>query len=137
MKKLILVLFLCSVCWGYVVDKPIMGVQLNYGHDKSRGLVGIWIFNDKPGVVGRTYDLSGNGNHGTLVADTHSVPGKFGNALDFDGTGDTVQIPNSSSLSFSGDMTLHFLINTANVASRLIMKRNAGTQFDVFYNLLT
>jgi len=34
--------------------------------------------------------LSGNGKDGTLQADTHWVPGKFGSCLAFDGTGDYV-----------------------------------------------
>lgn len=80
MKRLLLLLFIASMCWAYPVDKPNMGEdQLN-----AQGFVGIWLFNDKPGVTGTTYDLSGNGNHGTLVGSTHSVPGKFGNTLDFD-----------------------------------------------------
>ncbi len=111
MKKLILILFLRSVCWGYVVDKPIMGVQLNYGHDLSRGLVGAWLFNDRPGVVGKTYDLSGNGNHGDLEADTTSIPGKYGNALDFDGTDDSVDCGTGSSLDVGpGDFTFVALV---------------------------
>lgn len=86
MKKLILFLFIVSVCQGHVVDKPIMGIPIDASNDLSRGIVGEWTFMDRPGVVGRTYDLSGNGNHGTLTGDTHSVPGRFGNALNFDGS---------------------------------------------------
>ena len=53
------------------------------------GLVGAWA--PFLGVTGnKVSDLSGNGNTGTLAADTHWVPGKFGPALDFDGTGDYV-----------------------------------------------
>lgn len=56
------------------------------------GLVGYWDFSLQGAIpaLGRALDFSGNGNHGTLVADTHSVPGKFGNVLNFDGTGDYV-----------------------------------------------
>lgn len=56
----------------------------------KRHMVGAWLFSDTPKVLGQTIDYSGHHNPGTLVADTHSVPGKFGNALDFDGTGDLV-----------------------------------------------
>lgn len=121
MKKLLIVLFLCSVCRGYVVDKPIMGVQLNHGHDLTRGLVGIWTFNDRPGVVGRTYDLSGNGNHGDLVADAHSVPGLFGSALDFDGTGDYVDIADNP-LFDTGDLTIVAWVKPIDTTHRYIVE---------------
>ena len=49
------------------------------------GLVGAWA--PFLGATGnKVFDLSGNGNIGTLVNDTHFVPGKFGPALDFDGS---------------------------------------------------
>ena len=70
--------------------KPPYGTLLNSGHNLSRGIVGCWLFNDNPGVGGKTYDISGYGNHGTLVNDTHSVAGRFGNAIYVDGTGDYV-----------------------------------------------
>ncbi len=55
------------------------------------GLVGAWDMS--LGATGnKVFDLSGNGNTGTLVANTHWVPGKFGSALDFDGSGDYVQL---------------------------------------------
>ncbi len=99
MKQLLIpLLLLCSACSGYVVDKPIMGVALDGGHDLSRGLIGVWLFNDRLGVVGKAYDLSGNGNHGTLINDTHSAPGRFGNALDFDGSGDYINVGEPPSL---------------------------------------
>ena len=52
------------------------------------GLGGYWDF-PVQGVIpslGLARDLSGNNNHGTLVGDTHSVPGN-GPVLDFDGAG--------------------------------------------------
>ena len=73
-----------------MILKPRPFRKPNLGSPLGKGLIGCWLFNDGPQALGTTYDLSGNGNHGTLVADTHSVPGKFGNALDFDGTGDYV-----------------------------------------------
>ena len=76
--------------------KPQLGRQLRCGHPMSRGLVGCWLFNENPGPLGWVNDYSGNGNHGTLVGDTHSVPGKFGNALTFGGVSAYVDIPNAS-----------------------------------------
>lgn len=78
--------------------KPLPGTLLDISHTLSRGLVGCWPVNDNPPVLGILHDVSGNGNYGTLVADTHIVPGKFGMGLKFDGTGDKIIIPNSNSL---------------------------------------
>jgi len=60
------------------------------------GLVALWLFNEGSGD--KVFDLSGNGNTGSLVADTHFVSGKFGPALDFDGTGDYVNCGSGSSI---------------------------------------
>jgi len=96
MKKLLFtpLLLISSVCAAYPANKPILGRQLDRDHSLSRSLVGAWLFNDRPGVNGKVYDISGNGRNGTLVGDTHSVPGRAGNALDFDGSGDIVTIDN-------------------------------------------
>ena len=64
------------------------------------GLVGCWLFNDKPDATGLTFDISGYEHHGTLVANTHSAPGRFGNCLDFHGsaTSDYVEISNPGNI---------------------------------------
>lgn len=72
-------------------QKPPLGIPLNRSHPLAKGLVGLWLMNEGTGP--KVNDLSGNGNTGSLVADTHFVPGKFGPALDFDGTGDYVNVP--------------------------------------------
>jgi hypothetical protein len=59
------------------------------------GLVGWWRFDEGSGTVAG--DSSGNGNNGTIYGATW-VPGKYGDALNFDGTDDYVEIPNSASL---------------------------------------
>ena len=69
--------------------KPPLGSLPNYGH-RLCPESGLWLMNEGSGNT--VQDLSGNGNTGTLQADTHFVPGKFGSALDFDGTGDYVTI---------------------------------------------
>lgn len=71
--------------------KPIRAIQLNRSHPLARGLVGCWLFNE--GAGDKVFDLSGQGNHGTLKGDPVWVGGKFGSCLDYDGTGDYVQVP--------------------------------------------
>jgi len=76
--------------WPYQ-QKPPPGWPLDY----DSGLVpeaGFWPMWEGSG--NKVFDLSGNNNTGSLVADTHWVPGKFGSALSFDGTGDYVDIDN-------------------------------------------
>jgi len=68
--------------------KPVLGSQIQLGHPLARGLVGCWLMNEGGGNI--VNDLSGNGNAGTFVGDTHFVAGKFGSALSFDGDRDDV-----------------------------------------------
>jgi hypothetical protein len=56
-----------------------------------QGLVGFWNF-DGPSVSGvHAYDMSGNGNRGTLTGPTRTI-GKLGQALQFDGVNDYVDL---------------------------------------------
>ena len=51
----------------YVINKsqkPIRGSLLNRTHPLARGLIGAWILNERTGDI--AFDLSGNGQHGTL-----------------------------------------------------------------------
>ena len=66
--------------------KPIRGTLLNKLHPLSKGLIGLWIFNEGSG--NKVYDLTGNGNHGTFGAGAAAptwMPGRNGPALNFDG----------------------------------------------------
>ena len=58
-----------------------------------------------------TADSSGNGNTGTLTGSPTWVTGKFGDALSFNGTTQYVEIPNSTSLTISGAMSIGGWIN--------------------------
>jgi len=75
--------------------KPTRGILLNKSHPLARGVVGCWLMSES--TAAKVADLSGNKNDGTLQGDAHFVGGKFGSALDFDGTGDYVSIPHHTS----------------------------------------
>ena len=65
--------------------KPTRGICLNRSHPLSRGLVGLWLFNEGSG--NKVFDLSGNGNTGTLQGTTPSwTSGKYGSAVLLPGT---------------------------------------------------
>jgi hypothetical protein len=73
--------------------KPRLGARLDRQHPLSRGLVGCWLFNEGGG--NKLWDISGNGNHGTLInMDPSSdwVASPKGSALDFDNTDDYVDL---------------------------------------------
>jgi hypothetical protein len=73
--------------------------------DISDGLVGYWPLDEGAGTT--TEDLSGNENHGTFLDSPTWVSGKFGGALDFDGTDDVVDCGNPTVLDFgTGDWTV-------------------------------
>ena len=79
--------------------KPIRAIQLNRSHLFARGLVGCWLVNESSGS--KVFDLSGNGNIGTLYGNTSWNAGKHGSCLVFDGTGDYVDCGTGSSLNIT------------------------------------
>ena len=115
--------------------KPIRAIQLNKSHPFARGMVGCWLFNEATGD--RVFDSSGNGNMGTLVGDTHFVPGKFGSALNFDGAGDYVDCGNNESLNITGEMTLSAWIKPTDVVggTREIVAKSDGHADDTQWEM--
>ncbi len=78
----------------------------------AQGLAGRWKMDETSGVT--TYDSSGNGRTGTLTnmdPATDWVAGKSGNALDFDGTNDFVNVPYDASLSLNSKVSAAAWIN--------------------------
>jgi len=113
--------------------KPVRGIRLNKSHPLVRGLVGCWLFNEGSGNI--VQDSSGNGNTGSLIADTHWVPGKSGPALDFDGTGDNVEIAHNDILnSVTNKITIVALVNVRSFTTnyqRIIAKSHEGTSYEL------
>jgi len=95
MRKLLFILLLCitTSAFGQFFapnQKPCLGLQVNWAHPLSQGLVGCWLFNEGSG--GQVFDLSGNGNTGTLIGTAHFGSGKFGSGLVLDGDSDYVDL---------------------------------------------
>jgi len=67
----------------------------------TEGVVGAWTFND-----GTARDLSGNGNNGEILDEPEVVKGKFGNALEFDGSDDGVEIQDNEKLQITEPFTV-------------------------------
>jgi hypothetical protein len=68
------------------------------------GLVAAYGFNEGSGTV--VNDASGNGHNGTINAATWTTSGKYGNALNFNGSNALVTINNAASLQLTTGMTL-------------------------------
>jgi len=73
--------------------------------DVTSGLIAHWSFDD-----GTATDKSGGGHHGTVDGAT-LVPGRFGNALSFDGN-DHVFVPASSAFDTGGALTVSAWVKT-------------------------
>jgi len=71
-----------------IYQKPLLGELPDW--TRFPRPVGLWLMNEGSGSI--INDLSGNRNTGSLVGDTHFVPGKYGSCLDFDGTEDYVKV---------------------------------------------
>lgn len=67
--------------------------------DVENGLVAHYQFE------GNAYDVSGNGNDGTVFGATFTAD-RFGGALSFDGVNDYVSVPDNDSLDLTDDLTL-------------------------------
>ena len=77
------------------------------------GLVAAYAFDEGSGTT--VTDLSGNGNNGTITNATWSTSGKYGGALQFNGTSALVTIPDAASLHLSSGMTLEAWVNPSTV----------------------
>ena len=70
----------------------------------TAGLVAAYGFGEGTGTT--VTDVSGTGNGGTVVATTWSAAGKYGGALQFNGSTSGVTVPDATSLDLTTGMTL-------------------------------
>ncbi len=94
------------------------------------GLVGYWSFNEGTSTIAS--DFSGRGNNGTLTsmdANTDWVAGKFGKALDFDGTNDYVSIANNTNLKPSLPVTISAWVYFTDTDIHPIFTNDATSDF--------
>jgi len=72
-------------------------------------LVGLWKFDEGSDVT--VLDSSGHGNHGTLKGNPQWVIGHDGDALEFDGVDDWVNVPHAANLTVDNEVTVMAWIN--------------------------
>ena len=97
------------------------------GQVVTEGLVSYWTFNDADMEGTTAKDIWGD-NDGTLVGDPEVVEGKVGQALNFDGSDDYVEVPDDDSLQLWTSHTLEaWIYQMESRSSRIIDKIGAGT----------
>jgi outer membrane protein assembly factor BamB len=79
----------------------------------TTGLVAAYGFDEGSGTT--VADASGNGNNGTIANATWAATGKYGKALQFNGTSALVTVPDAASLHLSTGMTLEAWVNPSTV----------------------
>jgi hypothetical protein len=90
------------------------------------GLVAAYGFEEASGAS--VTDASGRGNVGTITGATRITTGKFGNALSFNGTSNSVLVPDSPSLRLTTGMTLEaWVYQAANTNYRTCSRRPRAT----------
>jgi len=89
-----------------MILKPRLFRKPRWNHPLSRGLVGLWLFNEGSG--NKVFDLSGNGNAGTISSGVVWEPGKFGPCLYNDASGNHVNCGDMSQIEGVGAFSVSF-----------------------------
>jgi hypothetical protein len=102
-------------------------------------IVGIWLFDEGSGDIAK--DSSGNKNDGTLLSKPKWVDGKFGKALEFDGSSNSVDCGDTASMAIptGGSVTMCAWVNpkVGSVAAwQGIMAKRTGS-YSYGINLVT
>jgi len=109
-------------------------VMFGFFQTCSAELVGYWSFDEGSGEMAK--DGSGNGNDGSLENGTEWTAGKFGDAVQFDGTDDYVDVGNAGNLSITGDFTFSMWVKISeyptswrNMLSKLVDDQHVEYNF--------
>jgi hypothetical protein len=91
-------------------------------------LVGYWPLDEGSGKEAK--DASGNGNNGEFVGDPQWVDGKYGKAVEFNGTSDYIEVLDADPISMDTDVTCaawfrpSITIDSANGSAYRLMSKN-------------
>jgi len=102
--------------------------------DIADGLVGYWPLDEGAGTT--TEDVSGNGSEGTVYGGPNWVDGKFGSALEFDGSDDYVDCGNPNILDFgTSDFTISAWVNSTNVGGETVVANGGDNSGGIRWRL--
>ena len=125
MKKLLLILLFCLIttsALGQFQQKQMLGQQID-GTFPASDFVGAWFFLEGSG--NKVFDLSGNGNTGTVFNGSW-VGGKFGPTILFNGTSTYIDVADLDSY-LTGPFTMSFWwYNKANADTRIAYSSNVA-----------
>ena len=104
-------------------------VSVTVSNAAPSGLVAAFGFNEGAGTT--LADLSGNGNVATISGATWTTVGKFGSALEFNGTNAVATVQNAASLQLTTGMTLEaWVYPTATPSSwRSVVTKNVDSYY--------
>ncbi len=122
MKTIVTTLTLVCISLILVGIFPLQGSAIN-----PNTIVGMWLFDEGAGKVAK--DSSDNGNDGELVNGPKWVAGKFGKALECDGTDDSMEADSTGFPTGAEDRTIAFWVKSPNpaVGNRYLVGWGAGT----------
>ncbi len=118
-----------STLASVLVVTVIISVCANAANSQvvTDGLVGYWTF-DEDDIEGETAKDVWADNDGAIVGNAIMVEGKVGGALEFDGVGSYVEVPDHESLQLWEKHTLEaWIYQMESRSSRIIDKIGAGT----------
>jgi len=102
--------------------------------DIGEGLIGYWPLDEGGGA--NTADASGNGSDGTLNGGPGWVAGKFGNALEFDGSDDHVDLGNPTILDFgTSDFTISAWVKTTSPGGETVVAKGGDNSGGIRWRL--
>src|SRR5690242_9375406 len=104
------------ICGALAIAAVIVAAELVSAASSASapsGLVAAYAFDAGSGST--VTDVSGSGNNGTISNATWSTSGKYGDALQFNGSNALVTIPDAASLHLSAGMTLEAWVNPSTV----------------------
>jgi hypothetical protein len=97
-------------------------VKSSFAKLDMKNVAGMWLFDEGKGEM--VTDSSGNGNDGAFVGKVKWVKGKYGSAVEFDGTSH-INIPDSDTLDMNKEITVMFWINPGKVMKDMWAERMA------------
>jgi hypothetical protein len=106
-----------------VYNRALSPAEVQDLYEWAPGPVAYYPFDEGTGTSS-VYDRSGNGNTGTMqgsMTESDWVAGKYGQALEFDGSDDRIQVANSSSITLNTAFTVSMWIKTNSVKSQVFI----------------
>ena len=114
------------IVWASFMGALLLGILVGSAEAKidPATIAGMWLFDEGKGDIAA--DASENGNDGTVIGGADWVKGKFGTAIELDGSGsEYVSVADSDSLDMENEITVMFWVRTDKVMKDMWADRQA------------